>query len=88
MIVGITLLHCIKNLFIVNKDMYITPKSFLGKLVECKAISSVEAEQLEIDSLHQGSPIYEFLLKQGNIKKTDILKVQADFLHVPFIDIS
>lgn len=68
--------------------MYITPKSFLGKLVECKAISSVEAEQLEIDSLHQGSPIYEFLLKQGNIKKTDILKVQADFLHVPFIDIS
>ncbi|MCX6731188.1 MAG: ATPase, T2SS/T4P/T4SS family, partial [Candidatus Roizmanbacteria bacterium] len=68
--------------------MYITPKSFLLKLVENKVITQTEAEQLEIDSLHQSSPIYEYLLKQGSIKKDDVLKIQAEFLSVPFIDIS
>jgi len=68
--------------------MYITPKSFLLKLVENKVLTESEAEQLEIDSLHQSSPIYEYLLKHGTIKKADILKIQAEFLHVPFIDIS
>ncbi|MCX6732921.1 MAG: GspE/PulE family protein [Candidatus Roizmanbacteria bacterium] len=68
--------------------MYITPKSFLLKLVENKVITQTEAEQLEIDSLHQSSPIYEYLLKQGSIKKDDVLKIQAEFLNVPFIDIS
>lgn len=68
--------------------MYITPKAFLLKLVENKVLSEAEAEQLEIDSLHQSLPIYEYLLKQGNVRKEDILKIQADFLHVPFVDIS
>jgi type IV pilus assembly protein PilB len=68
--------------------MYITPKSFLLKLVENKVLTETEAEQLEIDSLHQSSPIYEYLLKQGNIKKDDVLKIQAEFLNVPFVDIS
>ncbi len=68
--------------------MYITPKSFLLKLVEHKVLSELEAEQLEIDSLHQSLPIYEYLLKQGNVKKEDILKIQAEFLHVPYVDIS
>jgi type IV pilus assembly protein PilB len=68
--------------------MYITPKSFLSRLVENNTITQAESEQLEIDSLHQGSPIYEFLLKKSNIKKEDILRVQAEFLHVPFVDIS
>ena len=68
--------------------MYITPKSFLVKLVENKVLTETEAERLEIDSLHQSSPIYEYLLKQGNIKKEDILKIQAEFLHVPYVDIS
>ncbi len=68
--------------------MYITPKSFLLKLVENKVLTETEAEQLEVDSLHQSSPIYEYLLKQGNIKKEDVLKIQAEFLHVPYVDIS
>lgn len=68
--------------------MYITPKSFLLKLVENKVLTETEAERLEVDSLHQSSPIYEYLLKQGNIRKEDVLKIQAEFLHVPFIDIS
>lgn len=68
--------------------MYITPKSFLLKLVENKVLTPTEAEQLEVDSLHQSSPIYEYLLNQGNIKKEDILKIQAQFLNVPYVDIS
>jgi len=68
--------------------MYITPKAFLLKLVETKVLSEAEAEQLEIDSLHQSSPIYEYLLKQSNVNKNDILKIQAEFLHVPYINIS
>ena len=68
--------------------MYITPKSFLLKLVENKVLTSVEAEQLEVDSLHQSKPIYEYLLGQGKVKKSDILRIQAEFLNVPFIDIS
>jgi len=68
--------------------MYITPKSFLLKLVESKVISEAEAEQLEIDTLHQNSPIFEYLLSQGKIKKSDILKIQAGFLNVSFVDIS
>ena len=68
--------------------MYITPKSFLLKLVEGKVITETEAERLEIDSLHQSSPIYEYLLKQGTIKKEAVLKIQAEFFNVPFVDIS
>lgn len=68
--------------------MYITPKSFLSKLVDSKIITTAEAEHLEIDSLHQGKPIYEYLLQQGNIKKEDILKIQSEFLGVPFVNIS
>lgn len=68
--------------------MYITPKSFLLKLVENKTLTEKEAEQLEVDSLHQSSPIYEYLLKRGNIKKEEILKVQAEFLNVPYVDIA
>ena len=68
--------------------MYITPKSFLLKLVESKAITAPEAERLEIDSLHQSSPIYEYLLKQGAVKKEAVLKIQAEFFNVPFVDIS
>lgn len=68
--------------------MYITPKAFLLKLVENKVLSEAEAEQLEIDSLHQSLPIYEYLLKQGNVRKDDILRIQAEFLHVPYINIS
>ena len=68
--------------------MYITPKSFLSKLVDNKILTAVEAEHLEIDSLHQGKPIYEYLLQQGNIKKEDVLKIQAEFLSVPFVNIA
>jgi type IV pilus assembly protein PilB len=68
--------------------MYITPKAFLSKLIENKVLSEKEAEQLELDSLHQGLPIYDYLLKQGNIRKADVLKIQADLLNVPYIDIS
>jgi len=68
--------------------MYITPKSFLLKLVEYKVITEAEAERLEVDSLHQGRPIFEYLLQQGTIKKESILKIEAEFLNVPFVDIS
>ena len=68
--------------------MYITPKSFLSKLVTNKVLSEAEAEQLELNSLHQSSPIYDYLLQQGSVKKEDVLKIQAEFLKVPYIDIS
>jgi len=87
-IIGITILHSIKFITIVNKGMYITPKSFLLKLVENKVLTQTEAEQLEVDSLHQSKPIYEYLLNQGSVKKGDILKIQAEFLRVPSVDIS
>jgi len=68
--------------------MYITPKSFLLKLVEHKVITETQAERLEVDSLHQNSPIFEYLLREGTIKKADVLRTEAEFLNVPYVDIS
>ena len=68
--------------------MYITQKAFLTKLVERGVLTSVDAERIEIDSLHQSLPIYEYLLKQGIVKKDEVLRIQAEFFQVPFVDIS
>lgn len=68
--------------------MYITQKAFLAKLVERGVLNPVDAERIEIDSLHQSLPIYEYLLKQGIVKKEEVLRIQAEFFQVPFVDIS
>jgi len=68
--------------------MIITPKQFISKLVENHNIDEVMAEKIEIDALNKNLPIYDYLLRYSSVKKDAILKVQAEFLNVPFIDIS
>jgi type II secretory ATPase GspE/PulE/Tfp pilus assembly ATPase PilB-like protein len=68
--------------------MIISPKQFIAKLIDDKAINETQGERIEIDALNKNLPIYEYLLKEGTIKKDAVLKVQAFFLNVPFIDIS
>ncbi len=68
--------------------MIISPKQFIAKLIENKVINEAQGERIEIDALNKNLPIYDYLLKDSTIKKDAVLKVQAFFLNVPFIDIS
>lgn len=68
--------------------MIITPKQFILKLVQLNVINSGEGEKYEIDALNKNLPIYEYFLKYSPIKKDVILKIQAELLGVPYIDIS
>ncbi|MBI4974037.1 type II/IV secretion system protein [Candidatus Roizmanbacteria bacterium] len=68
--------------------MIISPKQFIAKLIENKVINEAQGERIEIDALNKNLPIYEYLLKDSTVKKDAVLKVQAFFLNVPFIDIS
>jgi type IV pilus assembly protein PilB len=67
--------------------MLLSPKQFLSELVKDNVISQETAEKYEIESLQKNLPIEEFLYQQPDIKKTEILKVKARILNVPYIDI-
>src|SRR3989339_371475 len=68
--------------------MIISPKQFIARLVENHVIDGEAADRIEIDALNKNLPIFDYLLKYGNVKKESVLKVQADILNVPYIDIS
>lgn len=71
-----------------NRTMIISPKQFIAKLVENHVVDEAAAEKIELDALSKNLPIFDYLLKYSTIKKDDILKIQAQFLNVPFIDVS
>ena len=68
--------------------MKISPRQFIGKLIEEHVIDQQEAEKIEIDALNKNLPIFEYLLKYSSVKKEQLLKIQSEFLHVPFVDIA
>lgn len=68
--------------------MIISPKQFIAKLVQYHIVDESEGEKIEIDALNKNISIFDYLLKYTSLKKDAILKVQAEFLNVPFIDIS
>ncbi len=68
--------------------MIISPKQFIARLIENGVIDETAGERYEIDALNKNLSIYEYLLKYSTLNKSSILKVQAELLHVPYIDIS
>jgi len=68
--------------------MNITPKQFLTKLVNTSVIDAQTSERFEIEALNKGVSIYDFLIKFTTVKKDAVLKVQAELMNVPYIDIT
>jgi hypothetical protein len=68
--------------------MIISPKQFISKLVQNRIIDQTEGDKIEIDALNKNISIFDYLLKYTSIKKESVLRVQAEFMNVPFIDIS
>lgn len=68
--------------------MPISPKSFLETLVKTNVIDQAAADKYEIESLQANTPIDEYLIRQGTVNKEQVLKTKAQFLNVPFVDIS
>lgn len=68
--------------------MIISPKQFIAKLVENHVIDQATGEKLEIDALNKNISIFEYILNYTSIKKEAVLRVQSEFLNVPFVDIS
>lgn len=68
--------------------MIISPKQFISQLVANHAIDQAAGDKLELDALNKNVPIFDYLMQYSTIKKEEILKVQASFFHVPFVDIS
>ena len=68
--------------------MNIPPKQFIETLVQKQLITQEEGDKYEMESLNKNLPIYDYLLVYGKLKKSDILKSQAELLHVPFVDIN
>jgi len=68
--------------------MNISPKQFIETLVQKQLITQEEGDKYEMESLNKNLPIYDYLLVYGKLKKSDILKSQAELLHVPFVDIN
>lgn len=68
--------------------MSITPRQILGHLVNNGIIDSKKAEKLEYESIKNNIPIAEYLFKNTDIDKKEILSSLAALLKVPFVDIA
>lgn len=68
--------------------MGITPKQFLGTLVEKNIITEKQASQYEVDSLKHNIPIDQYLIQYTTISHDEIMKMKASFLNVKYINIA
>jgi len=68
--------------------MNISPKQFIESLIRKQLITQEEGDKYELESLNKNLPVYDYLLVYGKLKKSDILKTQAELLHVPYVDIN
>lgn len=68
--------------------MNIPPKQLLDVLVKNGVITQEKSGQIELASLQNNMQIDDYLFKQTNLKKSDILQAISTVLKVPFIDIA
>jgi len=68
--------------------MNIPPKLFIQTLVHDNVIDAEKGEKYEIDAVNKNIPIEEYLLNNTDIGRGEILKVKAQIMQVPYIDIA
>ncbi len=68
--------------------MLLSPKVFLNSLVQQGTIDQASASKFEIESLQKNIPIDDYLLNHTSTDKNAILKIMADQMKVPFVNIS
>lgn len=68
--------------------MDITPRQILNSLVEKGVIEQKKAEQIEFESLKNNLPIIDYLYKNTNIGKKNILATLSTLMKVPYVDIA
>lgn len=81
------ILHFIINIFIVL-SMMISPKQFLSQLVKDTVINQEQADLYEIEALQKNLNIEDYLFKETEIKRDVVLRTKANFMKVPYVDIS
>lgn len=67
--------------------MGISPKIFLGKLINKNIITKEQAGQYEIESISKNVPIDQYLLQYSTISKDEIMKIKAELLNVRYVSI-
>lgn len=67
--------------------MGISPKIFLGKLINKNIITKEQAGQYEIESISKNVPIDQYLLQYSTISKDEIMKIKAELLNVRYVNI-
>ncbi|OGK08293.1 hypothetical protein A2767_04305 [Candidatus Roizmanbacteria bacterium RIFCSPHIGHO2_01_FULL_35_10] len=68
--------------------MNITPKQILDLLVQKGIVEQKKAQAIEYESIKTNIPIAEYLFKNTQINKKEILSSLAFLLKVPFVDIA
>lgn len=68
--------------------MALAPKNFLQLFVKEGIIDQSAADKYEIESIQKNIPIDTYLIQESGIKKSDVLRLKANYLNVPYIDIS
>ncbi len=68
--------------------MTIPPKQVLNILVKNGVIDQKKADQIELGSLQNNVSIDDYLFRQTDLKKADILAALAAIMKVPYVDIA
>jgi len=68
--------------------MNISPKQLLNQLVTNKIITQEEAERYELNSLQKNLGIEEYLLKNTDIKKIEVIKAIAQVVGASYVDLA
>lgn len=68
--------------------MNIPPKQVLNILIKNGVIDQKKADQIELASLQNNTPIDEYLFRQTDLKKADILAALSSIMKVPYVDIA
>lgn len=68
--------------------MNFTPKVLLAQLIKNGLIDQQQADHFELESLQKNLPIFEYLLKHTELKKTDVLNAAAELLNIVAVDLS
>ncbi len=68
--------------------MGIAPNVFLNRLIERGVLDREKANIYEIDSLKKDLPIDQYILQYTQLPQDEVLKVKAEMLNVPYVNIA
>jgi type IV pilus assembly protein PilB len=68
--------------------MDVSPKLLLERLVRNSAITQEESQKYELESLKRNGTLFDYLIKETNIKRYEIIKAIAQISGITSVDLS